>query len=170
MRPPLNLIILMATFVATFAVSSCNQPGKKEKEKSNIPANTATDSQSIKQPQTTHPVPADLDFLKNLDGKYPHEVKLLDNPALQSRLTNLLGNRFAFLKETWAVETPIEVKNNVFVATGCQAHNCGSTNFIIVVDLIKNKMFAGIREEEKVKTYAEDEVNPPQLNDWVNNK
>jgi hypothetical protein len=170
MRYTLNLVILIAVFPATFAVSSCNQAGNKEKAVTNIPVNAATDSQSVKQPEAANPIQGDLDFLKALDGKYPYAVKLLDNAALQSRLKNLLGNRFAFVKKTWAVETPIEVKNNVFVASGCQAHNCSSTNFIIVVDLTKNKMYAGIREEEKVKTYSEDGTNPPQLNDWANNK
>ena len=34
-----------------------------------------------------------LDFLKKLDGKYPYDVKLLDNSVFMKRLKKLLGNQ-----------------------------------------------------------------------------
>ena len=62
----------------------------------------------------------------------------------------------------------LEVKNNVFVAWGCEQHNCGSTNFIVVVDLAKNIMFAGIREEDKVTSFSEGPELPQELLKWSN--
>ena len=114
--------------------------------------------------------PAKLDFLRKYNGKYPYEVRLLKNAVLIQRLKKLLGKRYNFLVHTWATENPIEVRNNIFIASGCQAHNCGSTNFIIVVDFRKNVLYTGIREEEKVKIYAEDGSSNKELNSWANFK
>ncbi len=173
----LNQMILITSFLVIFAFSSCNQAGRsgnKEKaliEKVQEPGKDSvkptTDSQATTIQGHGNSSSGDLDFLRNLNGKYPYEVKLLDNPTLEKRLKNLLGTRFGFLKETWAVESAIEIKNNIFIATACQAHNCGSTNFIIVVDLSKNVMYAGVREEEQVKTYSEDGSSIQQLNEWA---
>lgn len=110
----------------------------------------------------------DLDYLKKYAGKYPHDVHLLTGPALAKRLKKLLGNRYAFVQKTWAVETPMQVEGNVFSASGCQQHNCADTNFIIAVDFSNNVLYAGIREETKVKLYAEDGSTNKQVTAWAN--
>lgn len=111
-----------------------------------------------------------LDFLKSYDGKYPHEVKLLDNPALVRRLKALVGNRFSFIKETWAVEIPMEVDAMFFKASACEAHNCGYTNFIIVYDFTTDVLYAGVREEQVVKTYSEDGSKNDEIMYWESDK
>lgn len=94
---------------------------------------------------------------------------MLENGEFTQRLRKLLGtSRYNFLKETWNVETPIEFENNIFVASACQAHNCASTNFIITVDFTNNVMYAGIREEDKVKIYSEDGSRSIIVSDWAN--
>lgn len=187
----INLTILITIIVNTYALTSCNQTNKsdnmdnafttkeiellkKENEllKKELELNQkkteTTISSTVKQ-QTDNSTSNNLDFLKKANGKYPYEVKLLDNPVLTQRLKKLLGNnRFKFLNETWAVEIPMEFTNNIFVASACQAHSCYSTNFIIVVDFSKNVMFVGIREEDEVKTYSEDGSNSPIITKWVN--
>ncbi|MDI9873832.1 hypothetical protein [Flectobacillus rivi] len=110
-----------------------------------------------------------MTFLRKLQGKYPFDVKLFNSQSLTTRLKKLLGNRYQFMVSTWAVEVPIEVKNNLFVANGCEQHNCGATNFIIVYDFTKNNLSAGIREGDKVNTYSEDGSNSPRVMQWVNN-
>lgn len=182
--------LTIAILLTTFALISCNQTSKsddkaliekenellkkenellkKEQELTQKSVNTPIDKSTARQ-QTDNSTSNNLDFLKKLKGKYPYEVKLFDNSALNQRLKKLLGGiRYNFLKETWAVETPMEFANNIFVASGCQAHNCGSTNFIIVVDFSNNVMYAGIREDDKVKTYSEDGSNSPKVNEWGN--
>lgn len=125
-------------------------------------------NQAVKHKVIENPNNDNIDFLNNMNGKYPFKVKFLENILIKRRLKKLLGNRFAFFVETWAVETPIIIENNIFVAWGCQQHNCGSTNFIIVVNLQKNVMYAGIREEGQIETYSEDENTlPKQLLEWV---
>lgn len=171
----------LAILITTLTLISCNQTSKdnetaliekenkllkkenellkKEQELNQKSANTTDDNSTLNS----------LDFLKKLDGKYPYEVKLFHNSILVKRLKKLLGNsRYTFLKETWAVETPMEFANNIFVASACQQHNCGSTNFIIVVDFSNNTIYAGIREEDNVKTYSEDGSYSQKINEWVN--
>ena len=155
--------IFATAILLVFVVASCNQAGRSDKNEKPL---TGKDQATKLLPDTT----SDLGFLKEYQGKYPNDVKLLENQTLKLRLQKLLGDRYAFLKETWAVETPIEIKNNIFVASGCQVHNCGSTNFMIVVDLSKGVVYSGIRDEEKVKLYAEDGTANEELNNWANNK
>ncbi len=113
-------------------------------------------------------VAGNLDFLKELHGKYPHEEKLFDNLTFNERLVNLIGvDKFNYLIETWATETPIEFSNNIFVASGCQAHSCSSTNFIIVFDFRNNLMHAGIRVDNKIIKYSENGSNSPVINYWA---
>ena len=184
-----NLTILITILVANFTLVSCNQTSKpadkdkaltkkenelpkkenellkKEQELNQKTVKATTGNSTVEQPKNSNS--NNLDFLKKLNGKYPYQVKLLDNSALMQRLKKLLGNsRYNFLKETWAVEIPMEFANNIFVASGCQAHNCSSTNFIIVFDFSNNVMYAGIREEDRVKTYSEDGSNSPRVSGW----
>ena len=72
------------------------------------------------------------------------------------------------MKTKWAVETPIEIKGNILQAWGCQQHNCDRTNFIIVVDFIKNVVYVGIRRNEIVKSYSEDGSTNAEINKWAN--
>ncbi|WP_231459220.1 hypothetical protein [Pedobacter sp. Leaf132] len=109
----------------------------------------------------------ELDYMKNYNGLYPNKVKLLGNNLLTKRLKNLIKDRYSFLVKTWAVETPIEIKNSMFSAWGCQQHNCSNTNFIIVVDFKKNVVYVGIREEENVKIYSEDGSSNILVNNWA---
>jgi hypothetical protein len=110
-----------------------------------------------------------FNFLNNYNGKYPYEVKLLKNTQIKNALMKLLGNRYNFFVKTWAVETPITVKDGTFVASACMAHNCSDTNFIIVVDIENKKVYAGIREDNKVTTYPAGANYPQAIQDWVNN-
>jgi hypothetical protein len=146
-----------------------NELLKKEKElNSTTTPKTETEIQKNKDLATNNQTVDNLDNLKKMNGKYPYEAKLLSNPALTKRLKSLLKGRYRFLKETWAVETPIEINNNIFVASGCQQHNCGNTNFIIVFDFSKDILYAGIREEQVVKIYSEDGSNNEEIIKWSN--
>ena len=147
-----------------------NELLKKEKELNGTTTiKPVSEPVKIKELQNNNQTVENLDNLKKLNGKYPYDAKLLDNPVLTRRLKNLLKGRYRFLKETWAVETPIEINNNIFVASGCQQHNCGNTNFIIVVDFSKDILYAGVREDEVVKVYSEDGSSNEEIIKWANN-
>lgn len=157
----MNVIKLIIAILIAFAMTtSCNQPNTSiGKDAASLPK---TDSLT---PKNTAPA-NNLDFLKQLNGKYPAEVALFADTVFTQRLKKLIGDRFEFLMNTWAVETPIEFDNNTFVASACQSHNCSGTNFIIVYDFSKNVMYAGIKEEDKVDTYAEDGGNSAKITEW----
>ncbi len=106
-------------------------------------------------------------YLRDYAGKYPAEVKLLEDTRLKPRLLKMMGDRFSFMEKYWAVEMPLEIKGNMFVANACMAHNCGITDFIIVVDLAKGLVYSGIREEGKVNLYAEDGSGNIEIDNWV---
>lgn len=157
--------IITIIMLTAILVSSCNQSDKKaDKEKEEQPALTPD---TVIKIDKTSPTEGELAFLRDYAGKYPNDVKLLDNSILNPRLKKLLGGRFTFFKETWAVESPMEIRNDLFIASACQAHNCASTNFIIVADLSKNILYAGVREEEKVKVYSEDGSSNTEVENWV---
>jgi hypothetical protein len=129
--------ILIVSVVAVLALISCNQAVKK------------------------------LDFLKDLNGKYPNEVALFDNAEFSQRLEKLLGDKYSFLKETCAVETPIVADSSLFVASGCQAHNCDATNFIVVYSFADDALYAGIREEGQVSVFSEKEGSTVKaIDEW----
>ena len=96
-----------------------------------------------------------LAYLKNYDKKYSYEVKLFSKPQFTNRIKALTGARYALIKKYWNVESPIEITAGNFIAFACQQHNCSSTNFMIIYNFDNDKMYVGIREEEKVKTYSE---------------
>lgn len=110
----------------------------------------------------------DFDYLKNLDGKYPFEVKLLENVLLQKKIKKLIGNRFDFLKNKWSTEVPIKIEDGFFIASGCEQHNCNNTNFIIIIELSTNKTFVGIREENEIEIFSDSDFEPTQITDWKN--
>ena len=176
-------ILIVIVLITLFSVS-CNQNNIEDKEKKLLQKenellkkenellkkeldsykNNKNEITKRQKPQTQSD---DISFLKNFDGKYSHEVKFLENSVIKERLKRLIGDRFTFLEKTWAVETPMEIKNNFFIASACEAHNCNMTNFIVVVDINKNVMYAGVREEGRIKTYSEDGSKiPAQINEW----
>lgn len=122
---------------------------------------------SIVKNETSKDQINNISFIKTFHGKYPSQIKLFNNKGLKRRLKELLKKRYSLLVQKWAVETPIEIKNNIFSAWGCQEHNCSNTNFIIVVDFSKNVIYVGIREEEKVKIYSEDGSSNVQISSWA---
>ena len=182
-----NFTILFLMVITIILITSCNQNKfderekkllqkenellKKENEllKKELASNQKSSNQKNKN-QTSEQLISESDnieFLKEFNGKYPYEVKLLENSIIKKRLKNLIGDRFLFLKKTWAVETPMEIINNIFVASACEAHNCNMTNFIIAVNMTENIMYVGIREEGKIKTYTEDGSKfPEQIQEW----
>jgi hypothetical protein len=129
-------------------------------------ANEIANLNNVDQIQRKVEKASKLNHLKMSNGKYPNKVRLLEDNTLSKRLKSLLKDRFLFLKKTWAVETPIEVNNNIFKASGCKQHFCDSTNFIIVIDFKRDVVYVGIRDNEIVKLYSEDGSSNKELTNW----
>jgi len=161
--------LFVLTIIAVFAIiSSCKSNTSEVNTDSSV--SKTKESSPVEKPQTENAVvaseKANLDILKTYNGKYPYKVKLFENKAFAERLEKLVGKRYSVLKSVWAVETPMEVSEKQFIASACEAHNCGGTNFIVVIDFEKNVMFAGIREEDNVETYSEDGTYPQVMMSW----
>ncbi|MFI5185655.1 MAG: hypothetical protein ACHQF0_02960 [Chitinophagales bacterium] len=164
--------------IIIFLLIACNAPGKSndkttetkteegKKVKDSVQSNTIKTDTVIHEPIKTN-VPNELGFLADLNGQYPYDVKLLDNPILKRRLTKMLGAKYKFLKSIWNVETPIEINNNLFYAWAMQTHSGGDPGAVIMADLSKNVLYVGIRENARVKIYSEDGSEAPKkLQDW----
>jgi hypothetical protein len=111
---------------------------------------------------------SNLRYLKNLKGKYPSEAALISKGKLKDRIKLLLNHRFEFLQSKWNVENPIELKGTNCILWACQQHNCSNTNFIIVINLDKNVVYAGVREEESITLYSEDSSSNLEVIKWAN--
>lgn len=92
-----------------------------------------------------------LSYMKNYNGKYPYEVKLIEKKgAFRTRLQKLMGKeKFQDLEDFFNVESPITIKNNVMIAYGCMQHNCDGFYFKIFYDFNKDIINVGIKEGEK---------------------
>lgn len=172
-----TLFFLLSITLSTACNQSVNssEPQKElPTERNDTPRIENQPKEQVTEPIVTEdtvkkPIEGNLESLRKFDGKYPREVKFLDHTLIRDRLKKLMGKRFDFMDETWAVETPIKINNNILVASACEAHNCGNTNFIVAIDLTKNRMYAGVREEKQVKTYSEEGENkfPQPVKDWI---
>lgn len=97
----------------------------------------------------------ELSFLASYHGKYANQSKLFEKKAFTQRLKNLMGDRFDELYTKWMLETPIEVKNDVFVAKGSELHMPGIVDFIVIFDLKNNVMYAGMKNNLTYELFSE---------------
>lgn len=114
-----------------------------------------TNSSPFPTPSPKPAQPAFIDTLKKSAGKYPYEIKLLENKQLQARLKSLLGTDFAEMKQNWNVETPIVIQDGILMTTGCEQHNCGSNRYFLFIDLGKDNINVFHVEDEKTNNYFE---------------
>jgi hypothetical protein len=111
-----------------------------------------------------------LDFLTKYNGKYPFDVKLLNNSTIKKRLQQLLGvQQYNYIVEIMEVETPMEVKDGLFYAEGMQAHSGGDPSAVIMADIQKDILFVGIYKDGKPIYFSEGNAElPMKLRNWAN--
>jgi len=148
-----NQTFLAAIFLIAIALTSCNQEANNK----------------ITKQQHGNTTSENLDFMKKLNGKYPYEVKLLNNSVLKKRLKKMLGSQYDYMKNIWEVQSPIEINNGLFYAWAMQAHSGGDPSAVLMVDFNKNVLYVGIRKDKQEKIYSEDGSDAPQkIQDWAN--
>ena len=126
------------------------------------------DKPATHPPQSENAVEESLDFLTKLNGKYPYEVKLLDNPILKKRLKRMLGSQYNFMKSIWQVEIPITVKDGFFYVWAMQAHSGGDPSADLMADIENNVLYVIIKKDGHKKLYSEDGSNLPEpLQEWA---
>lgn len=93
---------------------------------------------------------------QNAIGKYPYDVKLLQNATLKARLVKLMGqSRFNVMSKNFDVETPIEFSSWNYHTTACQAHNCGNTDFEISYNPDSDALAVKYRVNGKLSVFKE---------------
>lgn len=110
------------------------------KDNSSNTSEMTTDSIEVNDSSSLTAPYESLTSLNELKGKYPMEVKLLDNPLVKSRLEKLLKDDYANFRKFWMVETPILIEENILYATGCEQHNCAANQYVLEIDLSQNNI------------------------------
>ena len=146
---------LLAVAVLATVVLGCNLSRFAGGNGNNVapnasPAPTATETPT----PAPKPTPGIGDALRKSPGKYPYELKLLENKELQARLRKIMGDDFTVMKGHFDVQTPIEVVNGIVMTSGCQAHNCGNIYYLFI-DPGKDNINVIHVEDEKVTNYFE---------------
>jgi hypothetical protein len=156
-----NVLVVIAclSFVLGCSISNLFNRNAVNKANEAKPSPTHLETPTpLPSPSVSPTVAGIVPTLKKSAGKYPYEVKLLENPELKSRLTKLLGSDWPDMKANWNVETPIEIDGSIFKASACQAHNCAANNYVMFVDLGNDNINVYHIEENKgTKTYFEKE-------------
>ena len=113
---------------------------------------------------------SDLSFLKKLDGKYSSD--LLEHPKLKARLKAMMKDfgHYDFInKEVWQTLIPNRIEGNYFIAEGMQLHSGGDPSAIIIVDLITNLIYVGVRDQIEYLYTEKGTENPEILKKWAVN-
>lgn len=151
------LVIACLSFVLGCSISNLfnRNAANKVNEPKPSPTQTATPTPAP-SPSVSPKATGIVSTLKKSAGKYPYEIKLLENPEVKARLTKLLGSEWPDMKANWNVEIPIEIESGIFRSSACQAHNCAANNYVMFVDLDNDNINVYHIEEDKgTKTYFE---------------
>lgn len=140
-------IIIVCTGILT--LTACHGGLKKNS------TNTSAEKADVKHPQQKI---SDLMFICGWVGKYPGEVKLLEQPALSSRLKTLLGNQYNFMMGNWNTETPIMMIDSIIHTSGCKAHDCASVSYDLYIDLPTDNINMYAIKNDTVKLYTENDT------------
>jgi hypothetical protein len=97
--------------------------------------------------------------------------KILKNPAIKTRLKNLLGKKsYAAFLESWETQNPIIKKGNFLFSSGCLIHACGHAESAMAIDFVNQTIHVSIfRETEKTKYFNEKgRKTPASIKNWAN--
>ena len=151
-----NILLIAVCLIAVLGCDVSKYTGKNDNLNAPKPTPTASPSPTINKHDYEEKSAASelVSTLKKTAGKYPYEIKLLENAELKSRLQKLMGPDFAAMKANWYVETPIEIVDNVLKTTGCEQHNCPGNFYYIFVDL-KSDSINVYHQKNGTRAYAE---------------
>ncbi len=96
--------------------------------------------------------------------------KVLNNPAIKSRLKKLLGRKnYADFIESWETVNPIVKRGNFLFSSGCLIHACGHIESAFAIDITNKTIHAAIfRETEKTRFYNEKNRKTPNvIQNWA---
>lgn len=145
----MNKIWIVVICAGIVTVTACNSMSKKDT------ANTIAKTEEVKQPQQKT---SDLMFINEWVGKYPNDVKLLEQPALSKRLKALLGNNYNTMMENWNTETPITMTDSVIHTSGCKTNNCAAFSYDLYINLPTDNINVYGIKNNTVTLYTENDT------------
>lgn len=83
---------------------------------------------------------ADLAFLRGFLDKYPNDVELWSNPALDVRLKNLLGNNYTVFIDNMKVNSPLGEYTDVIWTSGNRSQDGGFNAALFLADIKNNQI------------------------------
>jgi hypothetical protein len=116
--------------------------------------------------QTGRPaLPSDLAAAAGQDSD-----SLLKNPAIQTRLKKLLGNKYDSFMESFETLNPVKQDGNLLFSSGCLLHACTHLESAIAVDLFNGTLHAAIFRQDAETGYFNEggRATPEAIRDWAN--
>lgn len=154
-----NAFFVLVCLIPILACNLANQNNTSQNrldETRPTPAFSTNSEANVTNTNTAAPKSDLIARLKKTAGKYPEDIRLLDDPDLSNRLSKLLGKDYGDMKKYWNVETPVEIKQGKLKTTGCEQHNCGANQYVMFVDLENDNINVyHLNDEGGTKTYFE---------------
>jgi hypothetical protein len=113
-----------------------------------------------RSPSNGTPPMQDERFRKYID-KYPSALFKAE-PDVSQRLHTILGSKYDFFMERLQTEAPFKVIKGILVATGCKAHECGSEEAFLLIDLSGGKLHCAITSKGELTAFSESPDHFPE--------
>ncbi len=150
--------IIACAFALSLFVVSCKKENKTESSVSKDTLATVMPHDSAAAPKTdsamSTPPTAQNIITKNV-GKYPHDIKLLEDKGLTERLKKLLGTQYDEMVKNFNVESPITSESGIYKLSGCKQHDCPGYATHIYYDEKNDNLNVSIDKNGKVTDFAE---------------
>ncbi len=154
-----KLIFLITMII----LCSCQETATNEaKQDENI--QQIEETVEVEAPKEIPFIPVDpnresLDFLRDLEGKYPFDSKLFTTEPMKSRLEKLMAHKYMDFIQRMEVQVPIRIEGDLAIMQGLMTHGGGTEEAMLIVDLPKNLMWVGILENGEKVTHLNEDGN-----------
>lgn len=119
---------------------------------------TSTSPKNDESTQNESSINKGLSIILQNEGKYPREIKLMENDAFSKRMKSLLGDAYQTMKDNFQTETPIVSEDGIYKITGCKQHDCPAFMTSIYYDAKKDNLYVIIEKGEDKQSFLEKEA------------
>lgn len=133
------------SFAIIGLLASCNTSTENQTE--DTTAITATENPVVEQGTSN--------FFAENKGKYPRDIKLLEESPFAQRIKILAGADYDAIVKNFNVESPIVEENGVYKTSGCLQNNCPGFSTTIYYDEKNDNLNIVTDQDGKTKGYNE---------------
>lgn len=113
------------------------------------------DTLSVQQDSaTTSTITKENSITKN-EGKYPHDIKIFDDPEIGTRIKKVTGEKYEEIIKNFNVETPVVSEAGIYKFTGCKQHDCPAYQTTVLYDASKDNLNVLVDQNGKITEYNE---------------